>query len=57
MEKTTPSLSKRELNEQLAPGMEGVEGLDSNATSEEIANNNATRVVKLVYDEYDVSHT
>lgn len=40
---------------KLAPGMTGVEGLDREATEEEIARGDATQVVKMEYDEYDAS--
>jgi hypothetical protein len=40
---------------RLAPGMNGVAGLDAKATPEDIAEGNATKVTKLEYDEYDSS--
>jgi hypothetical protein len=40
---------------QLAPGMNGVAGLDAKATPEEFAEGNTTKVTKLEYDEYDAS--
>ncbi|GMA58302.1 hypothetical protein C7445_11082 [Alicyclobacillus sacchari] len=42
---------------KLAPGLDGVEGLNRDATRSEIANGEATRVVKLEYDEYDPSES
>ncbi|GMA64910.1 hypothetical protein NZD89_05885 [Alicyclobacillus fastidiosus] len=46
----------RERNEQqLAPGLNGVEGLNAEATPEEIAEDNATKVTNLKFDEYDPS--
>ncbi|EPZ43226.1 hypothetical protein [Alicyclobacillus acidoterrestris] len=42
---------------RLAPGLDGVEGLDAEATPEEIAEENMTKVTKLKYDEYDPSES
>ncbi|MCL6445658.1 MAG: hypothetical protein K6T83_19775 [Alicyclobacillus sp.] len=41
--------------DRLAPGLDGVEGLDRDATPEDIARRNFTEVTKLEYDEYDPS--
>lgn len=49
------STQQQASNNQLAPGMTGVEGLDRDATAEEVAEGNMTRVTKLEYDEYDNS--
>jgi hypothetical protein len=38
---------------KLAPGMDGVDGLERDATNEEIADKDSTLETKLVYDEYD----
>ncbi|WAH38893.1 hypothetical protein [Alicyclobacillus dauci] len=40
---------------KFAPGMTGVEGLNAEATPKEMAEDYATRVTKLEYDEYDPS--
>ncbi|GEO26487.1 hypothetical protein AAC03nite_22720 [Alicyclobacillus acidoterrestris] len=42
---------------RLAPGLDGVKGLDAEATPEEIAEENMTKVTKLKYDEYDPSES
>ncbi|EJY56101.1 hypothetical protein URH17368_1271 [Alicyclobacillus hesperidum URH17-3-68] len=42
---------------KLAPGLDGVEGLNRDATQAEVARGEATRVVKLEYDEYDPSES
>ncbi len=42
-------------NERLAPGLDGVEGLNADATPEDVAEGNTTQVTKLEYDEYDPS--
>ncbi len=56
--KKNKTASKVETSEsKLAPGMTGVEGLDREATPEEIAEGNMTQVTKLEYDEYDSSES
>lgn len=40
---------------KLAPGLEGVEGLDTTATKEDVEKGDSTKVVRLEYDEYDPS--
>ena len=42
-------------NTLLAPGLDGVEGMDDPATAEDVDSGDSTRVTKLVYDEYDES--
>ncbi len=39
----------------LAPGLDGVAGMDDGATEREIEDGESTTVTKLVYDEYDPS--
>lgn len=39
----------------LAPGLDGVQGLNEDATKEEEERGETTRVTRLVYDEYDPS--
>jgi hypothetical protein len=39
----------------LAPGLDGVEGMDDTATKQEIREGESTTVLRLVYDEYDPS--
>ncbi len=46
---------KKDTDERLAPGLDGVERLNDNATPKEIAEENSTKVTKLEYDEYDPS--
>ncbi len=55
MEHKKKQVENSEQKSQLAPGLEGVSGLDRQATSEEIAEGNFTKVTKLEYDEYDPS--
>ena len=46
---------QNQQNKRLAPGLDGVEGLNAAATPEDIAEGNATNVTKLEYDKYDPS--
>ena len=48
---------KKDKDERLAPGLDGVEVLNNNATPKEISEGDSTWVTKLKYDEYDPSET
>ncbi|SDW93273.1 hypothetical protein SAMN04489725_1226 [Alicyclobacillus hesperidum] len=53
-----PQVDRKSGDEtKLAPGLDGVEGLNRDATQAEVARGEATRVVKLEYDEYDPSES
>ncbi|GMA66302.1 hypothetical protein NZD89_28885 (plasmid) [Alicyclobacillus fastidiosus] len=61
-EKTEPRLADNETASKgisheatLAPGLDGVRGMDDDASSQDITSGDTTTVTKLVYDEYDPS--
>ncbi|WP_181362896.1 hypothetical protein [Sulfoacidibacillus thermotolerans] len=55
MEKKDHQKPKNQELDRLAPGLDGVEGLEEEASSEEIAKGDSTTVTKLVWDEYEPS--
>jgi hypothetical protein len=54
LEDDRPSTTESD-NATLAPGLDGVKGMNDTATKEEIAKGDSTKVTRLVYDEYDAS--
>lgn len=54
IEDDRPSIGRSD-DASLAPGLDGVEGMDEPAADHEIDRGDSTTVTKLVYDEYDES--